>query len=240
MRTSPFVFVAGFTFAAVHALAAGTPPSVLVRGTIASVNGTSITIAKDDGSVVTATLAPSTTFGAVEARHFQQINSTDFVGITSVAGPHDTLTAKEIHIIPWKGLREGSYPWDHAPGAKPLAAGTTTNGIVSRVQDDPAAYTMTNASVTASTLGKLTVTYKGSKIVDGKCVGRAADAAGHPCSGVATVNVPSSTPIAAIVPARLSDAKAGLAVFVVVTPQPEHTWVAASVTLEKDGVKPLF
>jgi len=54
------------------------------------------------------------------------------------------------------------------------------------------------------------------------------------------VNVPSSTPIVAIVPARLADAKAGLAVFAVVTPQPEHTWVAASVTLEKDGVKPLF
>ena len=76
MRTSSLVFVAGFTFAATHALASGTTPSVVVRGTIASVDGTSITIAKDDGSTVTAALAPSTTFGAVEARHFQQINST--------------------------------------------------------------------------------------------------------------------------------------------------------------------
>ncbi len=240
MRPSSLVFVAGFTFVAAHALADGTPSSVVVRGTIASVDGSSITIAKDDGSTVTAALAASTTFGAVEPRHFQQISSTDFVGITSVVGPHDTLTAKEIHIIPWKGLREGSYPWDHSPGAKRLAAGTTTNGIVSGVQDDPAAYTMTNASVTASTLGKLTVTYKGSKIIDGKCVGRAADAASHPCSGVAIVNVPNTTPIAAIVPARRADAKAGLAVFAVITPQPERAWVAASVTLEKDGVKPLF
>jgi len=243
MHTSPFAFVAGLMLVGTCAWAAATPPSVVVRGTIASVDGKSITIAKDDGTTVTAALAPSTTFGAVEARHFQQINSADFVGITSVPGPHDTLTAKEIHIIPWKGLREGSYPWDHAPG-KSLGAGTTTNGIVAGVQDDPSAYTMTNANVTAATLGKLTVTYKGSKIVDGKCVGRAADAAGHPCSGVATVNVPSSTPIAAIVPARPGDAKAGLAVFAVVTSQadqtPKQIWVAASVTLEKDGVKPLF
>jgi hypothetical protein len=86
MRTSPLVFVAGFTFVATYALAAGTPPSVVVRGTIASVDGASITIAKDDGSTVTAALAASTTFGAVEPRRFQQINSTDFVGITSVAG----------------------------------------------------------------------------------------------------------------------------------------------------------
>jgi len=111
MRTSPFVLVAGFTFVAAHVLAAGTPSSVVVRGTIARVDGTSITIAKDDGSAVTAALASSTTFGAVEARHFEQINSTDFVGITSVAGPHDTVTAKEIHIIPWKGLREGDRRW---------------------------------------------------------------------------------------------------------------------------------
>jgi hypothetical protein len=240
-RASSLGFGTAFMLVAAGAPAADAPAPLVVRGTVASIDTKSISIAEADGTTFTASLAPGTSFGTVEPRHFQQINSTDFVGITSVPGPHGTLTAKEIHIMPWKGLREGSFPWDHAPGGpKPVAPANVTNGTVSAVLDDPAAYTMTNASVTASSLGKLTVTYRGSKMVDGKCAGRAADAVGAPCSGVATVDVPPSIPIVAVVPGKLTDAKVGLAVFAVVAPKSKHEWAALSLTFEKNGVKPVY
>jgi hypothetical protein len=238
MRSSSLFVGVWFTLIAARALAADAPPSEVVRGTIARLDAKSVTIAKPDGTTITAALDASTVIGVVEPRHFQQINSADFVGITTVPGPGDSLTAKEIHIFPLKGVHEGSFPWSHPPS--PAAASTSTNGTVSAIHDDPAAYTMTNASVTASSLGKLTVAYRGAKLVDGKCTGRAADAVGPPCNGVATVSVPSSTPIIAIVPGRLADAKVGLAVFAIFSSRPKHEWAAASLTVEKNGVKPAF
>ncbi|HEY4187561.1 MAG TPA: hypothetical protein VGP07_20965 [Polyangia bacterium] len=238
MRKLSLVAAVGFTLVAAYAGAADSPPAV-VRGTIARIDATSVSITRVDGTTMTALLGATTSFGVVERRHFQQINSTDYVGITSVPGPHDTMTAKEIHIIPWKGAREGSYPWDHAPGGA-KAAGNTTNGTVSGVQDDPAAYTMTNASVAAASVGQLKVTYQGAKIVDGKCTGHAAEAVGKPCSGLATVDVPPTTPIVAIVPAKPSDAKVGLTVIAMVVPQPKGEGKAVSLILEKNGVKPVF
>jgi len=235
MRSSSLLFDVWLTFVAARARAADAPPPEVVRGTIARLDAKSVTIRKPDGTTVTAALEAGTAIGVVEPRHFQQINSNDFVGITTVPGPGDTLTAKEIHIIPLKGLHEGSFPWGHPSST---AASTSTNGTVSAVQDDPTAYTMTNANVTASSVGKLTVTYRGAKLVRGKCTGRAAEAVGEPCTGVATVNVPPSAPIVAMVPARLADAKVGLAVFAVFASRPKQGWVASSLVVEKNGVKP--
>ena len=121
-------------------------PPTLVRGTIASIDGKSITITKADGSAFTAAISPMTLYSAVEPRRFDQIKSTDFVGITSVPGPNDTLKAEEIHILPVH-VGEGSYPWDHHPnGAK--TAGSMTNGMVAVVHSAPtAAGSMTNGMV---------------------------------------------------------------------------------------------
>jgi hypothetical protein len=242
MRTLSFTFGSGFVLVAAWALAADLPASSVIRGKISSIDAKSISIGKADGAAVTASLAPNASFSTVEPRRFDQIRDTDFVGITTVPGPNGTLTAREVHIIPWRGLNEGSYPWDHHPeGVAPVAAGSITNGTVAVPHDDASAeYTMTNASVTASSGGQLTVTYQGSAMVGGKCVGHAAKAAGKPCSGVATVVVPPSTPIVAIVPSKPTEAKPGLAVFAIVAPRPDGKWVASSVIFEKNGIKPAF
>jgi hypothetical protein len=241
VRTLSLALGCGFLLVAAWAHAADIPAPSVIRGKIAGIDAKSISIGKADGSVVTASLAPGVSFATVESRRFDQIKDTDFVGVTSVPGPSGMLMAREVHIFPGKGVAEGSYPWDHQPeGAGPAAASSITNGTVAVAHDEAAAYTMTNASVTASTGGQLTVSYQGSAMVGGKCVGHKAKAEGKPCSGVATVIVAPSTPIVAIVPSKPTDARPGLAVFAIVSAGPTGKWAASSVIVEKNGIKPLF
>ncbi len=236
MKFGTLMMTAALIAAAAPA-AAAPPPPTLVRGTIASIDAKSVTITKADGTTLVAALAPTTLYSAVEPRRFDQIKSTDFVGITSVPGPNDTLKAEEIHVIPVH-IGEGSYPWDHHPdGAK--TAGSMTNGTVAVVHSAPTvAGSMTNGMVSASDGWSLKVTYKGSAMVNGKCVGLAAMGGANPCTGVATVLVTPSTPIVAIVPAKGTDAKAGLAVFATAMNGADGKPVIGSMVMEKNGVKP--
>jgi len=216
---------------------------MLIRGTIASIDAKSVTIAKADGTTVTGSLAPTTNYSAVEPRRLDQIKPTDFVGITSVPAPNGDLMAEEIHIIPLKGLGEGSYPWDHHPaGARPNAMGSMTNGTVATVHSAATtAGSMTNGTVTGSGANQLQVTYHGSAMMNGKCVGLAAMAKENkPCTGLAMVDVTPSTAIVAIVPAKNTDAKAGLAVFANMMKDKDGNAVVGGLVLEKNGVKPEF
>ena len=246
-----------FTLAAGAAVAADAPPAapMLVRGTITSIDTKSVTITKADGTTVTGEIAPTTNYSAVEPRRLDQIKPSDFVGITSVPAPNGDLMAEEIHVIPLKGLGEGSYPWDHHPdGAKPMAMGgmtkpmamgSMTNATVTTVHSGGAmmAGSMTNATVTGASNMQLQVTYHGSAMVNGKCVGMAAMAAmakEKPCTGLAMVDVTPSTEIVAIVPAKNTDAKAGLAVFANMMKGADGNPVVGGLVLEKNGVKPQF
>jgi hypothetical protein len=231
---------AAFAALATAALAADAPPPsppMLVRGVIASIDGKTLTVTKADGTTVTGTLLPTTFYAAVEPRRFDQIKATDFVGITSVPGPNDTLMAEEVHILPIH-VGEGSYPWDHHPdGTK--KAGSMTNGTVAMTGTAPAkAGSMTNGTVTTSGGMSLKVTYHGSAMVDGKCVGLAAQGGAAPCTGIASVVVSPTTPIVAIVPAKPTDAKAGLTVFSNMANGPDGKIVVGSIVMEKNGIKP--
>jgi hypothetical protein len=212
------------------------PPPMIVRGTIAKIDATSVTITETDGTSLTAGIAPTTMYSAVEPRRFDQLKATDFVGITAVPGPNDTLKAEEIHILPVH-VGEGSYPWDHHPdGGK--AAGSMTNGTVAVVHSAPAS-SMTNGTISTTGGWSLKVTYAGSEVVNGKCVGHAPPPGGpKPCTGVAAVAVTPSTQIVAIVPAKSTDAKAGLAVVGFAFKTPDGKTVMPSLVLEKNGVKP--
>lgn len=226
------------------ALAADVPPSMpmLVRGTIASIDAKSLTIKKADGTSVTGEIGAKTVYSAVEPRRLDQIKPSDFVGITSVPAPNGDLMAEEIHIIPLKGLGEGSYPWDHHPaGVKPMTMGSMTNATVATVHGSATtAGSMTNATVTGGSASQLQVTYHGSAMVNGKCVGLAMLAQEKPCTGLATVDVTPSTAIVAIVPASGTDAKAGLTVFANMSRDPDGKPIVGSLVLEKNGVKPEF
>lgn len=233
-----------FALCAASAFAADTPPAMpmLIRGTIASIDAKTVTIKKADGTTITGAIAPTTAYSAVEPRRLEQIKPTDFVGITSVPAPNGDLMAEEIHIIPLKGLGEGSYPWDHHPdGAKPMAMGSMTNATVATVHSGTTmAGSMTNATVTGSSNMQLQVSYHGSAMVNGKCVGLAAMAKDKPCTGLAMVDVTPQTAIVAIVPAKNTDAKSGLSVFANMMKGPDGSPVVGSIVMEKNGVKPEF
>src|SRR5438552_8915467 len=127
MHLRDIVLGAAFSLIATPTFAdeAAVPPilapilSPILRGTIAKIDATSITISKADGTTTTVALAPDASFSTVVRRDFGQIKATDFIGVTSEPSPDGKLRALEIHIFPTKGLNEGSFPWDHHPeGAK--------------------------------------------------------------------------------------------------------------------------
>ena len=244
MKFRSLLLASAFMFSADMAFAADTPPArpMLIRGTIASIDAKSVTITETDGTTVTGALAPTTNYSAVEPRRLDQIKPTDFVGITSVPAPNGDLMAEEIHIIPLKGLGEGSYPWDHHPeAAKPSAMGSMTNATVATVHSGATtAGSMTNGTITGASNMQLQVSYRGSAMMNGKCVGLAAMAKEKPCTGLAMVDVTPSTAIVAIVPAKSTDAKTGLAVFANMMKGPDGNPVVGSLVMEKNGVKPQF
>ncbi|HLJ52801.1 MAG TPA: hypothetical protein VKT24_05405 [Rhizomicrobium sp.] len=244
MKFRSLIMASAIVLGAGTAFAADAPPAMpmLIRGTIVNIDAKSVTITKADGTTVTGALVPTTNFSAVEPRRLDQIKPTDFVGITSVPAPNGDLMAEEIHIIPLKGLGEGSYPWDHHPeGAKPNAMGSMTNATVATVHSaSTMAGSMTNATVTSAASNQLQVTYHGSALVNGKCVGLAAMAKEKPCTGIAMVDVMPSTAIVAIVPAKNTDARAGLAVFANMMKDKDGNPVVGGLVMEKNGVKPEF
>jgi hypothetical protein len=243
MRILPVLLGATILSTSIPAPAADGPLPLRIRGTIVSIGPTSVSIKQADGKVVTAKVTADASYSTVEKRRFEQIKSTDFIGITSMPGPKGTPQAQEIHVLPAKGFHEGSYPWDfQRDGQKPAAASATnTTGTVTGIKDDqPSNYTMTNASVTASTGMQLKVTYQGEAVVNGKCIGRASHAKGKPCIGEALVDVPPWTPIVAVVPGKVTDAKAGLATLATGTAYPDGKLEISVFFLEKHGVKPKF
>lgn len=244
MKFRSLILGTAIALAATATFAADAPPAppMLVRGTIVSMDAKSVTIKKDDGSTVVGALTPTTAYSAVEPRRLDQIKPTDFVGITSVPAPNGNLMAEEIHIIPLKGLGEGSYPWDHHPsGMKPTTAGSMTNGSVETVHSGATtAGSMTNATVTGAGNMQLQVSYHGSAMVNGKCVGVAALAKDKPCTGLAMVDVTPTTAIVAIVQAKNTDAKTGLAVFANMRAGADGNPVVGSLVMEKNGIKPEF
>jgi hypothetical protein len=236
MRHSMLMASAALVLAS-SAFAADAPAPGLVRGTIASFDGKTLSIATSDGAQ-TGAFTPKTVIFTVVPLKFDQLKSTDFVGVTSVDGPDGHLEAEEIHVLPIV-VGEGQYPWDHHPGGAtgPVRAGSMTNGMVA-----PApmrAGSMTNGMAMPGANMQLTVTFHGSDVVNGKCVGHAPKDGKGACTGTAIVDVKPDTPIVALVPGKPDDIKPGLAA---VGGMGVVNGVAfyGSVTVEKNGVKPVF
>ncbi len=214
------------------------PAFTLVRGVITAFDGTTLTVKADDGTTATGALGPQTPVAAVEKRTLDQIKPTDFVGVTSVPGANGHLQAEEIHIIPIH-VGEGTYAWDHHPGGHAKRAGSMTNGTVAPMRKT--AGSMTNGTVEkGETASQIKVGYRGSDMVDGKCVGHAPMTPTGGCVGSSIVDVTPKTIIAAIVPAKAADLKPGLRIVGSTVQTPDGKTVWGNVTAEKNGVKPEF
>jgi hypothetical protein len=100
--------------------------TVRVRGTIASLDGSTLTVKTREGPNAALALKPEWKVIGVTAASVGDIKPGDFVGITSLPGSAGGDGAIEVHIFlpAMKGTGEGSYPWDLKPKS------TMTNGTV--------------------------------------------------------------------------------------------------------------
>lgn len=120
--------------AAVPAAAQSPPPSrVFVRGTVAKLDGHTLSVKSRDGKELSIVLAPGFTVRAVVPRNLADIKPGDYVASTSLRQPDGTLKAIEVHIFleSMRGTAEGQFPWDLVPNS------LMTNATVAQVASAP-------------------------------------------------------------------------------------------------------
>lgn len=140
------------------------PPPV--RGTIAAISDTAVTITTASGAQQIRIVAPLRVYTRTKS-DLSHVRPNAFVGITSVAAPDGSQRATEIHIFPeeLRGTGEGSRMMAQATGN--AAGSRMTNGAVapSRMTNGSVTATgsrMTNGSVSSTGSGtSYTIQYRG-------------------------------------------------------------------------------
>ncbi len=114
----------GVLFTSSLAFADG-PPTRL-RGTLASVDGDTITVKTNAGATAEAKLVGTTRFAAVTHAEIGAIAPDSYVGVAAVPGTGATLKAVEVTVFApvMRGAGDGHYPWDLGPDS------SMTNGAV--------------------------------------------------------------------------------------------------------------
>jgi hypothetical protein len=110
---------------ATAALAQNAPPT-RIRGTIASIDGQTLTVDTREGSKVDVLLNDPLTVSTVRNVDLGDIKSGTYVGIATRTGANGEQQALEVLVLPeaMRGLGEGHYAWDLEPGSM------MTNGTV--------------------------------------------------------------------------------------------------------------
>jgi hypothetical protein len=100
---------------AATALAQSSPTRL--RGSIAAIDGKTVTIATREGSSVKVNLADNWSVMLVSPITMADLKENSFVGIASTKGPDGSLSALEVLVFPEaaRGSNEGHYPWDLQP-----------------------------------------------------------------------------------------------------------------------------
>lgn len=117
---------------------AQTPPTRL-RGSIAALDGDTLTVATRDGGTAKVALTKDWVVMLVSPFSVADIKENNFVGVASMKKPDGTLEALEVLVFPEaaRGTGEGHYPWDLQPQSM------MTNATVSKVAKAADADTLT-------------------------------------------------------------------------------------------------
>ena len=109
--------------------AAQAQDTVRVRGTIASIDGSTYVIKARDGAELKVALTDNAQIAAVVKASLADIKQGLFVGVTAMPQADGSLSAVEVHIFPeaMRGTGEGHYSWDLRPKS------TMTNANVDQV-----------------------------------------------------------------------------------------------------------
>jgi hypothetical protein len=113
--------------------------NVRVRGTVASLEGSTLTVKTREGPEAAVALKPGWKVAGVAKASLEDIKPGDFVGIASLPTAAGGDGAIEVLVFPpsMKGTGEGSYPWDLKPKS------TMTNGAVANAVKDVNGRTLT-------------------------------------------------------------------------------------------------
>jgi hypothetical protein len=113
--------------------------NIRLRGTIASIEGSMLTVKTREGPTSALALKPGWKVTGVAAASLGDIKPGDFVGIASLPTASGGDGAIEVLIFPpaMKGTGEGSYPWDLKPNS------AMTNGTVLTAVKDVDGRTLT-------------------------------------------------------------------------------------------------
>jgi hypothetical protein len=124
---------------AAGALAQTTPTRL--RGTIAAIDGNTLTMATREGGTAKVALADKWAVALVAPLTLADIKEGSFVGVASMKKPDGTLEALEVLVFPEaaRGSNEGHYPWDLQPES------LMTNANVSKVVKSGDSQTLTLA-----------------------------------------------------------------------------------------------
>jgi hypothetical protein len=94
----------------------GTPTRI--RGTIAKLDGNTLSVKTREGPTVAIALAPNYVVRALARKKLSDIHAGDFVGTTSVPGKDGKAHAVEIHFFPANSpIPDSQTPWDLQPGS---------------------------------------------------------------------------------------------------------------------------
>jgi len=119
MHAKPFLAVALLAALALSAFAQapqGGPPPTNIRGTIAKIEGSMVTVRTPDKKTVVVALAPNAAVRTLVRKKLSDIKPGDNVASTSVPGKDGRLHALEVHFLP-PVVPEGQFPDDLVPGS---------------------------------------------------------------------------------------------------------------------------
>ncbi len=109
---------------------AQTAPPTRIRGTIAGVEGNTLSINSRDGQKIDVLLNDPLTVSTVKRFDIADIKPGTYVGIATRTSANGALQAIEVLVFPeaMRGAGEGHYPWDLEPGSM-MTNGTVTGTV---------------------------------------------------------------------------------------------------------------
>lgn len=112
------------------AAVAQTAPPTRIRGTIAGVDGQTLSVTTREGPKVDVLLNDPLTVASVKKFELADVKPNSYVGIATRTGANGELTALEVLVFPdsMRGAGEGHYPWDLEPGSM-MTNGTVTGTV---------------------------------------------------------------------------------------------------------------
>ena len=190
----------------------GAPTDVTpVRGTLANVSESALTVTTSAGDVHIVVEPPLHVFGRASAK-LSSVTPNSFVGVTSVAQADGSQRATEIHIFPeeLRGTGEGSYLMTPKGGAdSSQKRSTMTNGTVAAAPKAGGPPRMTNGTIASQSTGTITVNYHG---------------------GSQTITVPPNVSVTTLAPVS-TKLRTGTRVVVLGKKQPDGTLKASSLVV---------